>query len=138
MNKFISESNLNKLNELNSLLKEAGLKRKIEIEFVDKDLKFGINIYIPSILNEDGIEPFKTHIIKDVIEYGVIGAVKEINKDFKELFDAIEYDFKKIVRIKESFKLVSNNNNNINNISSTLDNNTIFDFKYYEGVSRHN
>lgn len=136
MNKFISENNLNKLNELNGLLKEAGVKKEIEIKFVDKNLKFGINVYIPSILNEDGIKPFKFSIIKDVTEYGVIGAVKEINKDFKELFDNIETDFKKVVRIKESFKVTSTNNNN--NISSTMNGEITFNIKYYESVSRYN
>ena len=104
---FISRSNYDDIDQLNELLKKAGVVKRITIKIVDNIDEFGVIVAIPSIFNPD-IEPYEVKILEEYRDspYTILQLVESINYDVADLLKVIKPDFVRLTRIKQSFDYV--------------------------------
>lgn len=130
-NLIISRNNYEKIDYLNSLLKDAKIDKKITMKIIDTTEEFGVKISIPSIMHPEWT-PYEVDIIERFkeVNLSILQLIDSINNDIEDLFRAITPDFIRLTRIRQAF--------NYSKHDSDLDNSLIINFNLNENYYRLN
>lgn len=101
---FITRSNYQLIEEMNGLLKEAGILNRFTLEIVDTNEKIGVIVYVPSLLNPTK-NPFPVEIVENfkLGGFSISQLIESINRDIEDLMKTIKPDILKILRIANAF-----------------------------------
>lgn len=102
---FITRSNYQLIEEMNGLLKEAGILNRFTLEIVDTNEKIGVIVYVPSLLNPTK-NPFPVEIVENfkLGGFSISQLIESINRDIEDLMKTIKPDILKILRIANAFE----------------------------------
>lgn len=102
---FITRSNYQLIEEMNGLLKEAGILNRFTLEIVDTNEEIGVIVYVPSLLNPTK-NPFPVEIIENfkLGGFSISQLIESINRDIEDLMKTIKPDILKILRIANAFE----------------------------------
>lgn len=103
--KIVSQSNLDLINKLNSLLIKANVEGEFKLKIIDSETEVGAIIEIPSFFNKDK-KPytmiFKENFKTSDLPYSEI--IEMLNQELAEMLIVIKPEILKLIRIKEAFK----------------------------------
>ena len=101
---FITRSNYQLIEEMNGLLKEAGILNRFTLEIVDTNEEIGVIVYVPSLLNPTK-NPFPVEIVENfkLGGFSISQLIESINRDIEDLMKTIKPDILKILRIANAF-----------------------------------
>jgi hypothetical protein len=102
---FITRSNYQLIEEMNGLLKEAGILNRFTLEIVDTNEEIGVIVYVPSLLNPTK-NPFPVEIVENfkLGGFSISQLIESINRDIEDLMKTIKPDILKILRIANAFE----------------------------------
>lgn len=97
---FITPQNLEKLEELNSVIREFDPKKQIVI--IEKlEEGFSLEVVVPSVFTE---EELKVHIEPLTEDLTATEQVEELNEIFEQLLEDFAPEIKRFIRIKNTYK----------------------------------
>ena len=102
---FITRSNYQLIEEMNGLLKDAGILNRFTLEIVDTNEEIGVIVYVPSLLNPTK-KPFPVEIVENfkLGGFSISQLIESINRDIEDLMKTIKPDILKILRIANAFE----------------------------------
>jgi len=108
--RIISKKNLEKIAEINTALANAGMNKKILIQFIDNDTQLGIRLELPP-LYLDGNKPYIVSMTQEKERDSDLETmVTTFNLDVKDLLDTVANSYYKMIRIKEATSPVKDDN----------------------------